>query len=146
MSQRLACVQHPKIFSMKKMQAFTLIEILIVVSILGILMGVTLRGMGGVRQRAYDVEVKSIVLDTRMESEVYMIDKGSYQGFTPSRSDLPTCAGGGRPQTNFSSNYAKIAIFAPICSQPGRNFCVDSDGRNCLTGATAATGGNCNCL
>jgi prepilin-type N-terminal cleavage/methylation domain-containing protein len=131
---------------MRKLKAFTLIEILIVVSILGILMGITLRGMGGVRQRAYDVEVKSVVLDTRMAAEVYVIDKGTYKDFTPTRSDLPACAGGGKPQTSFNSNYTQIAIYAPLCSQPGKNYCVDSEGRNCTTGATAATSGNCNCL
>jgi len=131
---------------MKKMQAFTLIEILIVVSILGILMGITVRGMGGVRQRAYDLEVKSIVLDTRMEAETYMIDNGSYKGFTPSRSDLPICAGGGRPGVVATDTH--IAIFAPICtpSDKYKNFCVDSGGKNCFTGSTAATSdGKCNC-
>ena len=131
---------------MQKIKAFTLIEILVVVSVLGILMGITLRGMGGVRERAYDVEVKSIILDTRMEAEVYMIDKGSFKDFVPTRTDLPKCAGGGRPQVNFNMNFTKIAIFAPLCSQPGRNYCVDSDGKNCIAGPTAAINGNCNCL
>ena len=63
----------------KSVRAFTLIEILIVVAIIGLLAGVLLKGLGGAQDQA-QVGVAKIFIKTglRTSLERYKIDMGSY--------------------------------------------------------------------
>lgn len=55
-------------------QGFTLIELLLVVSIIGILIGITMRYLGGARAKGNDASVQSNLGTIRALSEIYYLD------------------------------------------------------------------------
>lgn len=57
---------------------FTLIELMVVISIIGILSGFIMANYIGVQQRARDAQRKSDLLNMRAALEIYRADQGAY--------------------------------------------------------------------
>lgn len=72
---------------MIKQKGFSLIELLVVISIIGILTTLTIVNYVGIRERARDSERKSDLNRLSLDLEVYKIDEGSY----PLTADFPGC-------------------------------------------------------
>lgn len=64
-------------------RAFTLIELLIVIAIIGIISSLLISNYIGVRQRARDTQRKSDLKQIQSALEIYRADNGSYPGTLP---------------------------------------------------------------
>lgn len=63
---------------------FTLVEILIVISIIGILSGIVIMSVGPVRMKGRDTQRISDLSSIRIALEIYKSQNGTYPTFTPS--------------------------------------------------------------
>lgn len=94
---KLKSIIHDSLFMIRKSKGFTMIELLIAISIIGILSSFLLANFVGVRQRARDGVRKSDLQQIRSVLEFYRADKGSY----PSGNPFTSCGGqftdGGSP-------------------------------------------------
>lgn len=70
-------------------KGFTLIELLVVISILGILIGLTLFGIGGARESSRDAKRKADLELIRSGVEIYKADCNEY----PAKSGIPSDSG-----------------------------------------------------
>jgi prepilin-type N-terminal cleavage/methylation domain len=101
---------------------FTLIELLVVISIIGVLSGMVLVGMTGVRGKARDARRVSDIRQIRTAVEMYAAEHGSYPGTSgqivclgvPSTEE---CWGGG-PRGNDSVNAALAAYIKQVPKDP----------------------------
>lgn len=64
--------------AVKLLRAFTLVEILVTVSIIGLLLTFSFAGLQGARSSARDSQRKSDIEDLRSALEIYRADCGSY--------------------------------------------------------------------
>lgn len=64
--------------SMKNNKGFTLIEILVVIGIIGLLMVFLVPNLFGVRDRAKETAVKSVMHSVQLAVEAYNMENGSY--------------------------------------------------------------------
>ena len=80
---------------------FTLIELLVVISIIGLLAGLVISNVAGVRERARDVERKSDLDQTKKALRMYYNDYNMY----PLASELPAV---GSPFAKGSMVYMKV--------------------------------------
>lgn len=63
---------------MKKNSAFTIVELLIVIVVIGILAAITIVAYNGIQQRARDSQRKSGIATIQKALEMYRIDNGGY--------------------------------------------------------------------
>jgi len=89
-----------KVQSSKLNIGFTLIELLVVISIIGLLAGLVISNVAGVRERARDVERKSDLDQTKKALRMYYNDYNMY----PLASELPAV---GSPFAKGSMVYMK---------------------------------------
>jgi len=89
-----------KVQSSKLNIGFTLIELLVVISIIGLLAGLVISNVAGVRERARDVERKSDLDQTKKALRMYYNDYNMY----PLASELPAV---GSPFAKRSMVYMK---------------------------------------
>lgn len=60
--------------------AFTLVELLVVISIIVILIGILIPVIGGVRKRAYEANTRALIAQLSAQIEAYRSDMGAYPG------------------------------------------------------------------
>lgn len=72
---------------LKKHQAFTIVELLIVIVVIGVLSSVALVSYIGVTQKANVVSIKSDLISAKNQINLYQVDYGSY----PTSLDLNDC-------------------------------------------------------
>ncbi len=97
-------------------KGFTLLELLIVVSIIGILAALILASINNSRGRARDTAIKQSVLEMKKLLELEFLNSGTYTNLFTAVTWLPfygTCS------TQFSGNYATNA--RSICNDIIRN-------------------------
>ncbi|MCL4354332.1 prepilin-type N-terminal cleavage/methylation domain-containing protein [Patescibacteria group bacterium] len=83
-------MSHFKIF--RKKDAFTLIELLIVIAIIGVLAALLMANFIGVRQRSRDSQRKSDMRQIQSALELYRADESSYPAALPACGDPLTGA------------------------------------------------------
>lgn len=133
--------------------AFTLLELLIVVGIIGILASLIIIAVGGAKQRALDSSIKANLSQVRQEAASLQAESNSYTGL---------CSGGtlneGNPnlalveqevmKRNGQQNVVCYADATSYCVQSplasGGEFCIDVEGRASTT-QTNCSGANIRC-
>lgn len=117
---------------MKNQSGFTLVELLVVIAIIGILSSLNIVTLGGVRNKAYDAQIKSDLGQLRVWSMVNFED-GNFSTFnvgevTPHLVP-PACTGVATPgQYNSNVSNTEWVAWANLCDAPTKYFCVDSTG------------------
>ncbi len=76
--KNLKTIIHYPLFIIRKSKGFTLVELLIVISIIGVLTTLLMANFIGVRQRARDAQRKSDLRQIQSAFELYRSDQGSY--------------------------------------------------------------------
>lgn len=140
----------------KKNQGFTLIELLVVIAIIGILSGIVIVNLVGMRERAADGRIMAQMAQIRTGAEMFFSLNHTYAGLTCDLTtpidfralcdDINVRNGdrGLRPTIHASPGaYCAWANMATA----GRFYCVDSRGRAIeTTTAPACTTANLACL
>lgn len=133
--------------------AFTLIEVLVVIAIIGILAAMILAGLNVARQKARDARIKSDVSQIRDNAASYYDDQSpaSYDGFSPATTspDNATISDDVDKQTNISGSLKintntdngsdAYAAWSILASNDAMWFCADSSGKAGLTPTDPAT-------
>jgi len=86
---------HHSSFIIRKSKGFTLVELLIVISIIGVLTTLLMANFIGVRQRARDAQRKSDLRQIQSALELYRSDQGVYPQLVPNCSNSiksPDCS------------------------------------------------------
>ena len=96
-----------KIFSIlnKKNKAFTLVELLVVISIIGVLSSIVFASLGSARTKAKDAAIKSSITNMRAQAEILYDSNGCY-----TNSITPSCTGSPSANTGIT---ATCALFSP---------------------------------
>lgn len=78
-------------------KAFTLIELLLVVAIIGILATIVISSLNTARNRAKDAKIKTLMSQLRTQAELFALEHGSYLGVgTPwGNDDISECRSSG---------------------------------------------------
>lgn len=118
-----------KIKNLKLEHGFTLVELLIVITIIGILAAILLANFVGVRQRARDAQRKSDLRQVQSALELYRSDNGTYPAgiYTtacPTSGPFPTGAIGGstymqKVPCDMSPNGSATAPYGGANNGPG---------------------------
>lgn len=103
---------------------FTLIEILIVITIIGVLAALILTNFVGVRERGRDGKRKSDLKQIQTALEIYRADRASY----PTTSSFPSC---GSSFTAGTSEYMQRVPCDPLGVSVSYSY-VSDGGRYCL--------------
>lgn len=103
---------------MPAMRGFTLIELLVVISIIGVLTGIILVGLGGVRASARDTKRMGDLEQIRSGLEVYRAD---CRGYPASLSLGGTLTGDGS-STSCASNNVYISAIPDDPQAPGFTY------------------------
>ncbi len=127
-------------------KAFTLIEMLVVIAIIGILAAVALTSLGPSRDKAKDSRIISAVNQSRSIAEsLYNPINNAYENlginnnkFSEVKNDISNY--GGNLVINASST--SYVIYSRLASNPANYYCVDSKG-NALIVSTTPTGFSC---
>ncbi len=98
--KNLKTIIHYSLFMIRKSRGFTLVELLIVISIIGVLTTLLMANFIGVRQRARDAQRKSDLRQIQSALELYRADQGSYPA----------------NQLNFSVPNCSNSIKSPDCT------------------------------
>lgn len=114
---------------MKKLyiSAFTLVELLVVISIIGILVGLSVFGLQGARKASRDAVRKADLETIRSGLGIYKADCDTYP--TTASFSLPsaqTLIGSGNPTACSASNTYITQV--PTDPVPGSNYTYNSDG------------------
>jgi len=131
--------------SFKSKKGFTLIEILVVVSIVGLLSSVFLVGLGGFRSRGRDARRIADLRQVQNALEIYYTRCGRYPGgAAPGSGACPTTAPGtwAALQTVLTTGLGISQI--PNDPTPGDayGYAISSDGQNYILGATLENPGD----
>ena len=113
---------------MKK--AFTLIELLIVIAIIGILAGIVLVSLTGALKKGKDSRIQADMQQVRNIAGMIMSDTGSYDGLcNSSNNDLNTSHGTYGTQLSTLSNDIKTQQGGTLnlnCYASGNDYCISA--------------------
>lgn len=135
----------------KTSSAFSLIELLVVISIMGILLSLSIYGTQEARKATRDGQRKSNLEQIRSGLEMYKADCNNYPTSLPFGSSL---VGSGTPSTcSISSTYISQIPNDPLYSSTARTYVYYSDGityQLCAAmeqggGSTVTCGSSSNC-
>lgn len=114
---------------------FTLIELLVVIAIIGLLSSLSLTSLSGTRQKAYDVQIKSDIVQLRTSLEIYADDHGGIYDVDgdswtiPAQfRNIPACSADRVAGYQKMVEVGAYLIFADLCSVNNKDFCVDYTG------------------
>jgi len=140
---------------MKKEKGFTLVELLVVVSVIAILASVVLVNLRGARERAMDTRVISSLGQVRAVAEIIHSRTGSYFnlcGMTPIdslasttvdglvvlRDDINANNGAAGHATCFTpSPHTEYCVLSALNETPAAFWCINSAGRSARVTTTA---------
>ena len=109
---------------MKKEKGFTLVELLVVVSVIAILASTVLVNLRGARERAMDSRVITSLSQVRAVAEIIQSRTGGYVGLCGSGTTLGSIEGLPVLATDIEANNgAGIGI---ICHATATDYCVSS--------------------
>jgi len=114
-----------------KTRAFTLLELLIVVAIIGILAGIVLLSMGSARKKGNNAAIKAQMSQMRGAAEIYNDDNGSYASWCTSAQAAKLsqgCTNDGGTGFNCNDNAAEWAAGITLSGTGAGYWCVDSNG------------------
>jgi len=101
--------------------------LLIILAIIGIMTFFVQGSLKNARVNAQDAYIKSSLMSAVPQAILYAdSNNDSYKGFIPDATfspEIQKCAG--NPIVNISPDGKDIAIFAKLCSETGKYFCVD---------------------
>ena len=115
--------------SQKKHKAFTLIEILVVIAIIGILASIVLVSLSRTRNKAKDGRIISDMGQIRKAAEVWQSGNNRYTGMDADGTEIDTLIKdienqGATVTKHIGENY--YCIYAELIAEPGKVWCVDS--------------------
>jgi len=134
-----------------KEKGFTLVELLVVISVIAILASTVLVNLRGARERAMDARVISSLGQVRAVAEIIHSRTGSYALLctaSPAISTLGIMDGLGTLATDIDANNG-AALNPAVCVAAGNDYCVSSilndGGFWCVTsrGRSARTAASC---
>ncbi len=117
--------------SSSKRNAFTLIELMVVIAIIGILASIVLVSLNSARQKARDARVMSGVSQVRTIANMQESVTGSYAGiqsqedFTKIKSDIDNISSVANLVLNISDDGKEYCAYSRLPSSPNDVFCVD---------------------
>ncbi|MFA5029196.1 MAG: prepilin-type N-terminal cleavage/methylation domain-containing protein [Patescibacteria group bacterium] len=124
-----------------KQKGFTLIELLVVIAIIGLLSSLAIISLNSARNKAYDAQVKSDLVQVRNSAEIYYDTNGSYTGFTvPTQLVAPNCSDDAAYVVTISADGTAYASWADLCADTDNDYCVDSVGVSKVTAGHVADG------
>ena len=110
-----ALIKEIGIKDRKNRFAFTLIEMLVVVSIIGILVTISSFGLQGARESARDYRRKSDLESIRTALELYRADCGAYPPESPAGYLVSTIVGSGTPsRCALANTYITVTPQDPL--------------------------------
>jgi len=129
-----------------KWWAIALALILPAIAIIGILASIVLVSLSSARNKATDASIKASLSSSVPAAWLYEDEKGSFLGFqlqNPLLSQAEKCSG--KPILNISPNGKNLAIFAKLCVNPTKYFCVDINNANVEVDESYARSGASSC-
>ena len=113
-------------------RAFTLVELLVVISIIGVLIGLSVFGLQGARQASRDSKRKADLESLRSGIEIYKSDCNSYPAVSGDPSAVlatsgTSLAGSGSP-TSCALTNVYISQIPQDPTYPNKNYVYSSDG------------------
>lgn len=109
-------------------KGFTLVELLVVVSLIGILSTLVIANLNSARERARDAQRKSDLRNIQTALRLYYNDNGRYPA--ASGSSISACSGTctwGSPWVNGSITYMGILPEDPLSNQSYQYTFIDTD-------------------
>lgn len=104
--------------------AIALALVLPTIAIIGILASIVLVSLSSARNKAQDASVKSSMMSLAPDMILYQDAHSSYLGYEPNAGfNLIACSG--QPIINISPDGKNMAVFAQLCSDKTKYFCVD---------------------
>lgn len=126
---------------MNKQRGFTLLEVMITVTIVAILAATATFGYGHYAERANRTEAKSVLMDLAQRLERHYTDEGTYDGFTVPNSLAQVPTGEGRNATysiDVSTSNQSFSITATPTGNQSKDKCgelgIDNVGRKTADG------------
>jgi len=125
---------------MKRMKnkGFTLIEILITVTIIGVLASVVVGSLSTAREKGNDAAIKSTFSSLRSEAEIIFDDTGSYATFCTEIANFIANAETKSLDVNCIDATTRWAIEAQL-NATDEYYCVDSTNKSFTTDASSIT-------
>lgn len=128
-------------------KAFTLIEMLVVIAIIGILAAVALTSLGPSRDKAKDARIISAINQARIIAEgFYNPILNQYEDFNASNAkftDISTELSNNGGSLNISKQTTSYVIYSKLASDPNKYYCVDSKGNALIISSTTLINDSC---
>ncbi|MCA9356507.1 type II secretion system protein [Candidatus Nomurabacteria bacterium] len=145
-------------------RAFTIIELLITISIIGALASIVLGAIGSAKDKAADTAIKGNLDNIRSQAYIYFAENGDF-GAKVESSDCTlglfadsvissavadsVAKNGGEEadcvSSGSGSNADSWAISVPLKSDTGDTWCIDSEGIAVQSGIAGVTGTTASC-